>query len=841
MVHAVETNLQKLLEGTKQYQVPLYQRTYSWKGEQLRRLWDDLVKLAEDRQNRGAGATHFIGSLVLAPSPAFGPAGLQEFLVVDGQQRLTTLTLLLAAIRDHRAETEHPSHLDRVNEKYLLNKWEDGQPTKLMPTQADRTAYLACIYRTPQAGGGDPVGAAYRFFRARLTELDDPEDDLDIQRLEDAVIAGLSLVCVTAQAGDNVHRIFESLNNTGLRLTQGDLIRNYLFMRLPTRGEQVYRSLWLPLQEHLDSQGLELLFWLDLVQTDEAAKQTDTYALQAARLDRITTEDEIEAEVQRFARLGAQLAVILNPAKEADVPVRRQLERLNAWGTTTVYPVLLHLFERRDRGQASSADLVGAMKYLESFFVRRVIVGRATKNLNRILLRAVQEIRDRSPLVEALRDYLSAGRKFFATDAEIRQAVRIVPFYWNGKSNQRNLILKWIEESFGSKEPVSPAGLTVEHVMPQTATDAWRDMLADELEPGDDVDGTYQGLVHTIGNLTLTGYNPELSNRPYDHKRPHLAASGIRMNQDVAANERWGRTEILARADALAERIIGMWPGPTPGAAEASTNAVWSTLGEVLSEIPAGAWTTYGDVAAVIGTHAVPLGQRLANHPVVNAHRVLGAGGVVAPNFRWLEPERTETAMDVLEEEGITFDQHGRANPQQRITAADLAVLAGLDLDGVEPATPADDAAGQRRVRFIEQVRAQRSDDVLAAVTVVLDAWVHLGGWLNFGSHEETSCFLVVKRGTRSAWPCTIYPTGKVEVVFQHMATRSPFDDVELRHEFRERLNAIAGVDLPASKIALRPGFDLGILTDDAARDAFVEQLAWFRTVTVNAAELPTR
>ena len=115
-----------------------------------------------------------------------------------------------------------------------------------------------------------------------MTELDDPEDDLDIQRLEDAVIAGLSLVCVTAQAGDNVHRIFESLNNTGLRLTQGDLIRNYLFMRLPTRGEQVYRSLWLPLQEHLDSQGLELLFWLDLVQTDEAAKQTDTYALQAA-------------------------------------------------------------------------------------------------------------------------------------------------------------------------------------------------------------------------------------------------------------------------------------------------------------------------------------------------------------------------------------------------------------------------------------------------------------------------------------------------------------------------------------------------------------------------------
>ena len=240
MVLAVETNLQKLLEGTKQYQVPLYQRTYSWKTDQFSRLWEDLVKLAEDRGDRGAAATHFIGSLVLAPTPSIAPTGLQEFLVVDGQQRLTTLTLLLAGIRDHRAETENPSHEERINEKYLINKWEEGQPLKLLPTQADRASYVACLRRTPHAGDGDPIGAAYRFFRARLVELDDPDDDLDIQRLEEAVIAGLSVVCVTAQHGDNVHRIFESLNNTGLRLTQGDLIRNYLFMRMPESGEHVY-------------------------------------------------------------------------------------------------------------------------------------------------------------------------------------------------------------------------------------------------------------------------------------------------------------------------------------------------------------------------------------------------------------------------------------------------------------------------------------------------------------------------------------------------------------------------------------------------------------------------
>jgi hypothetical protein len=197
MVHAVETNLQKLLEGTKQYQVPLYQRTYSWRNDQLRRLWDDIVKLAEDRRDGRRDATHFIGSLVLAPSPSVGPTGVQEFLVVDGQQRLTTLTLLLTAIRDHRSETEGPDHHDRINEKYLINKWEPQQPLKLLPTQADRPAYFAAVGHTSLAGGGDPVGAAYRFFRARLSDLDDPDDDLDIQRLEEALIAGLSLVSVS--------------------------------------------------------------------------------------------------------------------------------------------------------------------------------------------------------------------------------------------------------------------------------------------------------------------------------------------------------------------------------------------------------------------------------------------------------------------------------------------------------------------------------------------------------------------------------------------------------------------------------------------------------------------
>lgn len=526
MVAARETTLQELLEGSKQYQVPLYQRTYSWTRPQLARLWEDIKQLAVDRVHRPT-LTHFVGSLVLAPSPANGPAGVAEYLVVDGQQRLTTLSVLLCAIRDHRAATDGPEHRQRIDQLFLTNPWKpDQQRLKLQPTQADRDAYRACVDATVHAGGSDPVGAAYRFFRGELLASDDGDEQIDIRQIEDAVIAGLALVSVTAQAGDNAHRIFESLNNTGLKLNQGDLLRNYLFMRLPHRAEQVYRSLWLPLQEALGA-NLELLFWLDLVQRDARAKQSEVYSGQQARLDRLTSEEEIEAEVARFARLGDLLTTILEPQREGDREVRRRLARLNSWGTTTVYALLLHLLERRAHGTATSAQLAAAMLHVESFLVRRLFTGRATNNINRILLSTVTEMDPEDPVDEAVREYLSTGRKHFATDDEVRAALLTVPYYLNGRPSQRALVLQWIEESYGSKEPVEPERLTIEHVLPQTATPRWRAAIEEALTADENVDEVYESLVHTLGNLTLTGYNAELSNADFAIKRPQLASSGL--------------------------------------------------------------------------------------------------------------------------------------------------------------------------------------------------------------------------------------------------------------------------------------------------------------------------
>lgn len=827
---ATETTLKELLEGTKQYQVPLYQRTYSWVKEQHERLWSDLVRLSEDRQDNPE-ATHFLGSVVLAPSPSNGPTGVHRYLVVDGQQRLTTLSILLAAIRDHRAATEGPQHRDRINEQYLENKWDsEDARLKLLPTQADRESYRACIRQTTEAGSADGIGEAYRYFMGRLSASASEEKPVDVQALEQAVMFGLALVSVTAQKDDNVHRIFESLNNTGLQLTQGDLLRNHLFMRLDDKAEAAYTDLWLPLQKSLTPKQLELLFWLDLVQEDPKARQTNVYSDQVRRLEALVGEQALVDEIRRFRRLGGLLAVILNPERELDGDVRTRLTRLRAWGTTTVYPLLLHLMDRRDRNEATSAQIAAAMLSVESFLVRRLLIGRATANINRTLLATTSEVRDEDDIAAAVHRYLSAGRKYFASDREVAASLSTVPFYLNGRSNQRKLVLQWIEESYGSKEPVDPAQLTIEHVMPRTATDAWREEIAPELGEDESFEEVHQGLQHTLGNLTLTGYNSTLSNSPFSVKRKHLATSGLRMNQEIAAVEVWGREAIRRRARDLSARISSIWPEPDRTAQVEELPPSWQKLARAIAEIPPGAWTTYGDLAALIGSHPVPVGARIAKYPMSNGHRVLQVEGTISPGFCWYEPDRTDDPQTVLEEEGVRFDDAGRADRGQRLSVDDLADLLGGTSDEVPGIVSVP--AGQDetlRASFLAQLGAEAAPAEVDAVIHVIRAWEGLGGAVSYGTSKLTSCFLISRAPAKgNIWPVAIYPDGYIEVVFQYLATRPPFDVLQKRDELRSRLNRIAGVDIPTSKLALRPSLKFSSISSPGGLESFVETLKWF-------------
>lgn len=684
MVRAENGTLAGVLEGKKQYQIPLYQRVYSWGKKQLDQLWSDVVEL-ERTIGDDPKASHFIGSLVLASSPDFGAIGVNKFLVVDGQQRLTTLTLFLAALRDHLAEAGHSERANGIDAQYLINVFDSGKPLKVMPTQTDRPAYMAVLNGAPQAGGEDAVGAAYRFFRSKISAAGDPDDPRNLELLEAAVVRGLALVVVTAEPSDNAHRIFESLNNTGLRLTQSDLLKNYLFMRLGDRAETVYDNIWLPLERRLDSENLELLFWLDLAQREERAKQSDTYVGQQRRLEKLRNVDELEAEVIRIAKLGDVLATILKPAGENHPEIRRRLTRIKAWGSTTAYPVVMQILARRAAGTAADDEVVRALTYLESYFVRRIVIGRATANLNRTLLQAVGAISDAEGIDVGLREYLSRGRKHFATDLEVREAAKTIAFYWQGRGAQKKLILQWLEEAYRPKEIVDldPRHLTIEHVLPQTMTESVRKAFAAAFNADADIDYEHERVVHTLGNLTLSGYNSELSNKSFDEKREMLAKSGVAMNQAIAAHVTWGVDEINARSAELADKIIELWPGPDESvvAVRDEPSALRSQIAAIVAEIPAGRWTTYGDVAIVAGTWAQPLAAIITNYPMANAWRVLQSGGTISPGFRWTEPGRNDDPRLVLQAEGLRFDAQGHADPEQFIGAEELAEAAGLDVD----------------------------------------------------------------------------------------------------------------------------------------------------------------
>ena len=829
-MRAHEVTFLDLVQGEKQFQVPLYQRTYSWTAPQLGQLWRDVLEQSEAIVAGSAHGGHFMGSVVIAPSPTLQAGGVQRWLVVDGQQRLTTFMLALAAIRDHGSATD----ADRIHRQYLVNEFRQGDDhLRLFPTQADRDAYRTVILRTPGASVVGNVADAYRFFRTALVAADDPDDDEDISRIEETLRSGLSIVEITAERGDNVFRIFESLNNTGLQLSQADLLRNYVFMRLPHRGEDVYRQVWLPMQERLTSRELELLVWLDLViRGDERVKQTEIYRAQQVRLDDLGTEAAIEAEVAELARRSRHLDRILHPSQEADPALQAAMWRLKAWGAATAYPLVMHLLDLQERGVASTEQVVDALRYVESFLVRRMMCQVPTNNLNRVFNAAPQGVGEETDAAGAVRTYLSGRRRYWPTDAELRRSVRTRPFYWTGRAPQRLFVLRRLEESYNAPEPVDfdRAKLTIEHVLPQTPTQEWLDVLAADVTEEAGPRELHELLVHTLGNLTLTAQNAKLSNNPYQRKQDVYQASALQMNREIADAQAWGKEQIIERADKLAERAIHLWPGPADFASDESEGRDWTLLRHACAALPTGVWTTYGDLAELIGSHAVPVGRQLATKPIPNAWRVLMADGTISPGFRWDASDRSEDPVQLLESEGVVFVD-GHADPAQRISAAELADLLGMETTE----TPVPDEVevtfdSERAQRFLAQLR-ETHPDAVDAVVDVLCSWQGLGGQFSFGRASETSCFLMVgpdRPGRGSTWPFTIYPKGgTVEVTFQHMRRRPVFDDVERRDEFRRRLRP-AGILISDSKLNLRPSFPVELLRDPTARSVVKTALEWF-------------
>lgn len=672
-----EDSLGKILEGSNQYLVPLYQRPYSWGHKNWLKMWEDIVELAETRKTN-LSASHFTGTLVLEASSV--TAGLTQFIVVDGQQRLTTLSLLLAAITKEWDSTGNEQAAKRIREQYLINTYAEDFDAqfRLRPANFDESVYREAIEGKRITPKVSKVSEAFAFFQRRIKKLSD--SDIGLKELEEAALSGLKFVAITAKNDDNVYRIFESINNTGVRLTQADLVRNYVFMKLGESGATVHDSLWLPIVEDLSSEDVEAVFWIDVQWRDPEARKFDVYEMQKKHLKSMADSDVVAylRDVLEIARAVRQVRGISEVANKELRSLVDRFRRLRLPGSLVLATRILYLFGLE---RISAEDALKAFKVLESYLVRRAIAAIPVNSIGRISATVAQDLT--VDVAHSLHERLSTGRRKYVTDDEIRRIFLESPVYLRGKKENLKLLLQWLLEEEQGRDSIDFEPMSIEHVLPQKLSAEARTEFLQTLGAGDEIDPVHESLVHTIGNLTLTNYNSELSNSPFSVKRAErLLNTGVIANQSIARNETWGRDQILDRAEKLAELAVRVWQGPDESLLAAESDSVFDRVEAVLGLLEPGSWTTYGDIAKVVGTVGQVVGAALSRSAsTLGPWRVLKAGGVISPEFRWSDdsPHLGKTCREVLEFEGVRFE-NDKAHESQRILAEDLRNL--LEVDG---------------------------------------------------------------------------------------------------------------------------------------------------------------
>jgi hypothetical protein len=300
---------------------------------------------------------------------------------------------------------------------------------------------------------------------------------------------------------------------------------------------------------------LEEFFRYEFMSYGMSVRQGDVYQAWKKRLERKSSVQVME-ELSVLVEHSRAYRRLIDPDTEPNPLLRRSFHRLKRWVAQTVYPFLLYVYRLYESGGVEVCGFVEVLQIIESFLVRRLFAGVPTNTLNRIFLRLSDQLPQGLNLMEGTRAVLSEPSRRWPTDAQFKDGILRYPLYTDSGHDQPRLILESLEESFQHKEHVIRSNLTIEHIMPQKLTSEWREEL------GTNTEEIHKRLLHVLGNLTLTGYNPELSNATFKRKRAVLQASNLEMNKEIAMESEWTAQQIEERGQRLAERAIQIWPGP---------------------------------------------------------------------------------------------------------------------------------------------------------------------------------------------------------------------------------------------------------------------------------------
>src|SRR5579859_2385608 len=543
-----------LLGGPRQYVVPYFQRTYSWRRHQWNTLFDDILELYE----LGSANSHFLGSMVLLAERG-GSGVVVPTLLIDGQQRLVTLSLFLAAIRDAVREVD-PDFAETIHTSYLVNAGADGDDhLKVLCTHQDRAAFSTVIQSATEPPAS-PIRDAYRSFREALDAQ--IKQGVDLDRLVKIVVSQLSFVAITLDTEDNPYRIFESLNAKGMPLTQGDLLRNYFFMRLPpVEHERWYNTVWSPMQSRLGERFDDYMRDF-LLKEGQSVRPDEVYQEWRKRLAPLD-EDGIRDVLRDLAAWSLEYDQILHPQREADMEVRRRLQRLTAWSKTVPFqfnPLLLRLHADYRRGALTAEQVTHVFQAVESLLVRRLFVNAPVRDDNQLLIEIYNGAAQQTDRVAAFVDALARPEVGWPSDEDFTDGIVRHPLYFASHPDQRKAIAEALEDSFEHRTPVRYEQLDLQLITPLLPRADW---LA-ELGVNED---QYWKAIGTLGNFTFVprGRAPDLGVAERRKELLRMTRYGLELVKDFAGISRWTAEEIENRSHRLAERAIQIWPGPRRG------------------------------------------------------------------------------------------------------------------------------------------------------------------------------------------------------------------------------------------------------------------------------------
>ncbi|GAA7547705.1 DUF262 and DUF1524 domain-containing protein [Helicobacter pylori] len=545
---AKEATLLEFFEQNQnnQFVIPIYQRLYSWKKEQCEQLWDDIIKIGGNDKANG----HFIGSILYVLD---GNTPSSPLLIIDGQQRLTTITLLFIALRNHLSDEVKRKEI----ESYLINSNKDGDKKfRLILSESDKDTLLSLIDKNKRKPSEPSVKIVenFKLFEKWISENTDKLETI-FKGLEKLMIVWIAL----KKEKDNPQLIFESMNSKGIELTQTDLIRNYIVMETEDeKQEDFYNQYWRAMEE--DFKQNEKLFdrFVKHYLTIKIGKTPNEKRVHEAFKDYrqkkgIEIEDLLK-DLQKYCGYFCQIAF----KKEADKDLNKALSFLVDLEMDVVYPLLLELYSDYKDGVLSKQDFIPIIDLTESYICRRAVCGLGTNSLNKVFPFVTKKInKNKDQYLESIKvhfGYLTEKQRFPNND-EFKEHFITIDFYHFQK---REYFLERLE-NFERKERVYAHEYTTEHIMPQTLEEEW------ERDLGENFQAIHDKYLHTIGNLTLTGYNKEYNNKPFKEKRDMekgFKQSPLRLNQGLRDLEVFGEEQIKKRANDLADWALKIWTYP---------------------------------------------------------------------------------------------------------------------------------------------------------------------------------------------------------------------------------------------------------------------------------------